>query len=73
MCGCRRSIAWRGWSYEKSGFRTLIDLDYFQRLEDYPFMEGLRREARFQQLLARIRADNRRMREALRAPVTAHR
>jgi hypothetical protein len=56
---------------EKAGFRTLVDLDYFQRLEDYPFMEGLRGEARFQQLLARIREDNLRMREDLARPATS--
>jgi TolB-like protein/thioredoxin-like negative regulator of GroEL len=55
---------------EKAGFRTLVDLDYFQRLEDYPFMEALRGEPRFQQLLGRIRTDNLRMREALARPAT---
>jgi tetratricopeptide (TPR) repeat protein len=51
---------------EKAGFRALVDIDYFMRLTDYPFMTGVSADPRFKAVIARIEADNRRMREALR-------
>jgi TolB-like protein/Tfp pilus assembly protein PilF len=49
------------------GFRTLIDFEYFVRLEDYPFMSPVVADPRFKRIAAGIDADNRRMRDALRA------
>jgi TolB-like protein/cytochrome c-type biogenesis protein CcmH/NrfG len=49
------------------GYRTLIDFDYFVRLEDYPFMAVLAADPRFIAQVAEIEADTRRMREALLA------
>lgn len=49
------------------GYRTLIDFEYFVRLEDYPFMANVASDDRFQALVARIDTDNRRMRDALLA------
>jgi TolB-like protein/Flp pilus assembly protein TadD len=49
------------------GFRTLIDFEYFVRLEDYPFMSPVVSDPRFKAIAAQIDADNRRMRDALRA------
>ena len=49
------------------GYRTLIDFDYFVRLEDYPFMAKVVSDTRFHEIVERIEADNRRMREALLA------
>jgi TolB-like protein/Tfp pilus assembly protein PilF len=49
------------------GYRTLIDFEYFVRLQDYPLMANVVSDARFQALVARIEADNRRMRDALLA------
>jgi TolB-like protein/Tfp pilus assembly protein PilF len=50
-----------------NGFRTLIDFEYFVRLEDYPFMSPVVADPRFKAIAAEIDADNRRMRDALRA------
>ncbi len=48
------------------GFRKLIDLDYFMRPEDYPFLDRLTADPRYRPLADRVEADSRRMREALR-------
>ena len=45
------------------GFRTLIDVDNFIRLEDYPFMKEVAKDPRYAVLVNRIEADNRRMRD----------
>jgi hypothetical protein len=47
------------------GYRTLIDFDYFVRLEDYPFMSAVAADPRFHALVAEIEKDNRHMRDAL--------
>jgi hypothetical protein len=52
---------------EKAGFRMLIDFDYFQRIESYPFVTQLAREPRYAAAVRRIEEDNRRMREHLLA------
>ena len=52
-------------SAERSGYRTLIDVDYFQRIQDYPFAAGLIPEPRFRQFLQRIQSANLQMRAAL--------
>jgi len=49
------------------GYRTLIDFDYFVRIEDYPFMARVVSDPRFTALVADIEADNQRMRDALLA------
>ncbi|HEX5766514.1 MAG TPA: tetratricopeptide repeat protein, partial [Woeseiaceae bacterium] len=49
------------------GFRTLIDFEYFVRLEDYPFMRDVVTDPRYLELATRIEGDNARMREALLA------
>jgi hypothetical protein len=49
------------------GYRTLIDFDYFVRIEDYPFMARVVSDPRFTALVADIEADNQRMRNALLA------
>ena len=49
------------------GYRTLIDFDYFVRIEDYPFMARVVSDPRFTALVAEIQADNQRMRDALLA------
>jgi tetratricopeptide (TPR) repeat protein len=51
----------------EQGFRTLVDFEYFVRLEDYPFMRDVVSDPRFRELASRIDADNARMREALLA------
>jgi hypothetical protein len=40
-------------------------VDYFQRMQDYPFAADLLVEPRFQQVLRRIQSANGKMREAL--------
>jgi hypothetical protein len=45
------------------GFRTLIDIDNFIRLEDYPFMKEVAKDPRYAVLVNRIETDNRRMRD----------
>lgn len=47
------------------GFRTLIDFEYFVRLEDYPFMQDVVADPRYLELAARIEVDNARMREGV--------
>ncbi len=49
----------------RQGFRTLVDVDYFMRLEDYPFMAPVVDDPGFRAAIARIEADNERMRQAL--------
>ncbi len=49
------------------GFRTLIDVDNFVRLEDYPFMKDVAKDPRYLALARRIEADNRRMRDLVLA------
>jgi hypothetical protein len=52
---------------QEAGFRTLIDFEYFVRIEEYPFMAAVAADTRFQALVAEIEVDNRRMRDALLA------
>jgi hypothetical protein len=54
-------------SAEQAGFRMLFDDDYVLRLDAYPFVGTLAKEPRFQAVVRRIEADNRRQREQLLA------
>lgn len=48
-----------------SGWRLLIDFDYFVRIGEYPFMAETARDPRFRKIVADIEADLARMREAV--------
>jgi hypothetical protein len=47
----------------KAGWRSLIEFEYFVRLEDFSFMAEVARDPRFKRIVAGIEADNARMRE----------
>jgi hypothetical protein len=49
------------------GFRTLIDMEYFLKLEDYPMMAQVSRDPRYAAFTRAVEADNARMRSALLA------
>lgn len=51
----------------RAGWRTLIDFDYFTRIDDYPMMAALAGDPRFRALLRDIEADNERLRGRLAA------
>lgn len=48
------------------GFRTLVDFEYFLRLEDYPFTQRVTQSPRYAVLVNQIQEENRRMRENVR-------
>ncbi|MGZ8998979.1 MAG: hypothetical protein ACXW2T_09000, partial [Allosphingosinicella sp.] len=48
-----------------SGWRILIDFDYFVRIDQYPFMAETARDPRFRKVIAGIEADLARMRESV--------
>jgi len=48
-----------------SGWRLLIDFDYFVRVDQYPFMAETARDPRFRKIVAGIETDLARMREAV--------
>lgn len=52
---------------EAQGYRNLVDIDYFVRLDEYPFMAQVARDGRFKALVARIETDLERMRNLLRS------
>ncbi|MGA0599557.1 hypothetical protein ACO2Q3_02515 [Caulobacter sp. KR2-114] len=52
---------------EAGGYRTLIDINAWIRLDRYPMVASVRSDPRFQAIIARIDADNARMRGAVLA------
>ncbi|HEY9235712.1 MAG TPA: tetratricopeptide repeat protein, partial [Phenylobacterium sp.] len=48
-----------------AGYRQLVDIDGFMRLDAYPMVAPLRADPRFKAQIARIEADNARMRQKL--------
>lgn len=48
-----------------NGYRQIIDIDGFMRLDAYPMVASLRADSRFKAQIARIDADNARMRQKL--------
>lgn len=52
---------------QQAGWRTLIDFDYFTRIDDYPMMAAVRKEPGFRALVRAIEADNAQLRERLAA------
>lgn len=58
---------------ERQGYRSLIDIDYFVRLDEYPFMAQVVRDPRYKALALGIQADNARMRGLLRTRLGAMR
>jgi hypothetical protein len=50
---------------QAGGYRTLIDVNAWIRLDRYPMVAPVRADPRFQAILAQIDADNARMRAAL--------